>query len=145
MKIVLAGSRKVDPALLRTRLVEFLGSVPGDAVEVHLRRGVWTVPGKFEQVVARICRDMAGVTVVWHQPQLDEDRSGRASVYHRDIEMVEGADMVLLFFEPNEAVDGYSGTAHLMDKAIAAGVTVEAFSIDDDGNSVWIGGYDGRS
>lgn len=144
MKIVLAGSRKIEPTLLRSRLVEFLGSVHGDAVEVHLRRGVWTAPGKFEQTVARIAHDLGGITIVWHQPVLSDDHTGRASVYLRDIEMVEGADIVLLFFEPTEAVDGYSGTAHLMDKALMAGVTVEAFSVDEDGNVVWIGGYDGR-
>lgn len=145
MKLVLAGSRKVNPDFLRDRLETLLSSQAGP-IEVHLRRGLWAPVNPFEAMVEALVNGIAsvhgGLSVVYHTPHPDDHHPGRASVYLRDIAMVEGADLVLLFFDPQEAVHGYSGTAHLLDKALDAGVRVEAFSVDADGRTTWVGGYE---
>lgn len=147
MKIVLAGSRRIDASLLRTRLNRFLKATP-EKTEIHIRRGKWTPMGEFETLVSDLVLDMAirdrkEISTVIHTPEPTDERPGRASVYLRDIEMVEGADLVLLFFDPGEAVEGYSGTAHMLDKALDAGVPVEAYAVREDGSVQWIGGYEG--
>lgn len=147
MKFVLAGSRKIDPELLRQRIDALLAGAE-EPVEIHLRKGLWTPPNPFERMVADIveAKRQVGrlIWVVYHTPDPDEHHPGRASVYLRDIEMIEGSDLVLLFFDEYEAVHGYSGTAHLLDKALEAGVRVEAMTVDKEGRTHWLGGYDPR-
>lgn len=148
MKIVLAGSRRINSDTLRFRLVQLLKEAP-DGAEIHLRRGKWVPMGEFERLVSNIVLDLQiqehkKITTVFHVPEPTDSHPGRASVYLRDIEMIEAADIALLFFDPDEAVMGYSGTAHLLDKALDAGITVEAYTVDAEGRTHWIGGYEGE-
>lgn len=145
MKFVLAASRKIDPELLRDRVEALIEDAP-EPIQIHLRKGKWTILNPFEQMVSEIVtvKAEAGkwIWCVFHSPEPNEKHPGRSSVYLRDIEMVEGADFVLLFFDEDEAVYGYSGTAHLLDKALEAGVRVEAMTVDRKGRTHWLGGYD---
>jgi hypothetical protein len=58
------------------------------------------------------------------------------------MEMVERADLAILFFHPEEAEDGYSGTFHLLDKCLDVGRPVHAYTVDERGKVERFGAYD---
>lgn len=140
MKVVIAGSRRLPAGQAPRLLIRFLASLPDDAV-ILLRKGAFTEPGRFEIDVESLC-SILRLDWEWCMPHPTQETPGRASVYFRDIDMVERADLVLLFFVPEEATDGYSGTAHLLDKALAANRPVYAYSVDLKGTVERVGEYD---
>lgn len=54
--------------------------------------------------------------------------------FYRDIDMVQRADKVYAFFAPGQFMHG--GTAHVVSCALKAGVPVEAYELDEDGNVI---------
>jgi hypothetical protein len=97
--------------------------------------------GHFERDVA----DLAGILhldIEWWRPEPTATTVGRASVYVRDINMIEKADLVVLFFATDEALEGYGGTQHLLDKALDANRPVYAYIVDEYGNVSRFGEYD---
>jgi len=140
VKVAIAGSRRLPAGQAPRLLIRFLAALPADAT-ILLRKGIFIDPGRFEQDVANLCA-ILHLNQEWCIPEVTAETTGRAVVYHRDMSMVERADLVLLFFSPEEAVSGYSGTAHLMDKALDADRPVYAYTVADDGKVARVGEYD---
>lgn len=140
MRVAIAGSRRLPAGQAPRLLIRFLAALPADA-RILLRKGRFIDPNRFEQDVANLCA-ILHLEWDWFVPEITEESFGRAAVYHRDMNMVEAADLVLLFFSPEEAVSGYSGTAHLMDKSLDADRPVYAYTVADDGKVARIGEYD---
>lgn len=140
MKVVIAGSRRLGRGQAPRLLVMFLDSL-FDVDLVLLRSPMTDPPGPFEQDVAYLC-DMFGLKYEWIRPEPTADTPGRTSVYVRDMVMAEKADLMLLFFMADEAVEGYSGTSHLLYKALAADRPVYAYALDEQGKVTRVGEYD---
>jgi hypothetical protein len=140
MKVAIAGSRRLPRGHAPRLLIRFLAALPEDAV-ILLRRPMGSGGGRFEADVANLC-GVLHLDVEWFQPEPTDTTPGRSSVYVRDITMVEKADLVILFIHPDEVAGGYSGTMHLLDKALAANRPVYAYSVDDNGTIARVGDYD---
>jgi hypothetical protein len=140
VNVVIAGSRRLPAGQAPRLLIRFLAALPADAC-ILLRKGAYTEPGRFERDVENLC-SILHMDWEWCVPVPTGTTVGRAAVYYRDIEMVDRADLVLLFFSPDEAHDGYSGTAHLMDKALDAARPVYAYTVAEDGLVSRVGEYD---
>jgi len=140
MKIAIAGSRRLPAGQAPRLLVRFLAALPADAV-ILLRKGAYTEPGRFESDVENLC-SILHMWWEWCVPVPTGTTVGRAAVYYRDIEMVERADLVLLFLAAKDATDSHSGTGHLMDKALDAARPVYTYIVHDDGRVERFGEYD---
>lgn len=140
MKVAIAGSRRLPAGQAPRLLIRFLAALPVDTV-ILLRKGAYTEPGRFERDVENLC-SVLRMDWQWCIPDPSGTTVGRAAVYYRDIDMISRSDLVLLFFAPDEAHDGYSGTAHLMDKALDQDRPVYAYTVADDGKVTRVGEYD---
>jgi len=141
MKVAIAGSRRLPKGHAPRLLIRFLAALPEDAV-ILLRRPMGVgPPGMFEFDVGMICGNLR-LDTEWFQPEPTDVTRGRSSVYVRDIDMVEKADLVVLFFAADEVAEGYGGTQHLLDKALAANRPVYAYSVDEYGTIERVGDYD---
>ena len=140
MKVVIAGSRALPRGNAPRLLAAFFAKLD-DGDSVLIRTPVTGEPGPFERDVLALGR-LFDIPVETFTPEPTPVTPGRASVYVRDIEMIEKADLVLLFFTPDEAVEGYSGTAHLMDKALDADRPVYAYTVGGDGLVDRVGEHD---
>jgi hypothetical protein len=142
MKVAIAGSRRLPKGHAPRLLIRFLAALPEDAV-ILMRRPFkdtdW--PGPFEVDVQNLCRILR-LEVEWFHPEPTDTTRGRSSVYVRDIDMVEKSDLVILFFAADEVAEGYGGTQHLLDKALAANRPVYAYSVDEYGTIERVGDYD---
>jgi hypothetical protein len=140
MKVAIAGSRRLPKGHAPRLLIRFLAALPEDAV-ILLRRPMRDMPGIFETDVA-VLADILRLATEWFEPAPTDMTRGRSSVYVRDIDMVERADLVILFFAADEVAEGYGGTQHLLDKALAANRPVYAYSVDEFGTIDRVGDYD---
>jgi len=142
MKVAIAGSRRLPKGHAPRLLIRFLAALPEDAV-VMLRRpaSIDAMPGMFEMDVS-VLASVLQLDVEWVKPEPTDVTRGRSSVYVRDIDMVESADLVILFFAADEVAEGYGGTQHLLDKALAANRPVYAYSVDEFGTIERVGDYD---
>lgn len=138
--LAIAGSRRLPRGQAPRLLIRCLATLSDDST-VFLRSPVSSPPGTFEQDVANLCA-ILGLRHEWVIPDITDTTRGRASVYLRDITLVDKVDLVLLFFTPSEAHDGYSGTAHLLEKALDAARPVYAYTVADDGAVERVGEYD---
>jgi hypothetical protein len=109
---------------------------------ILLRRAMTAEPGEFERGVANLAH-VLHLEVQWGRPAPAETHPGRASVYYRDMLMVEQADFAVLFFTRMEHEGGYSGTMHLLDKCLDAGRPVHAYTVGHrTGEVERVGDYD---
>ena len=141
MKVAIAGSRRLPKGHAPRLLIRFLAALPEDAVILMRRPMGRGLGGKFEEDVLLLA-DILHLDVEWFQPAPTDLTRGRSSVYVRDIDMVEKADLVILFFAADEVAEGYGGTQHLLDKALAANRPVYAYSVDEFGTIERVGDYD---
>jgi hypothetical protein len=137
MKVAIGGSRKLPDGTAKRVLADFIENI-GKDVLIMVRSPMSRPPGAFEDQTA-VMAITKGLKVEYRRPKPTDAHPGRASVYLRDYDMVQDADLVVLFFTPDDAVSGYSGTAHLLDKALDAGVPVTAWMVYEDGSVVRIG------
>ena len=142
MKVAIAGSRRLPAGQAPRLLVRFLAALPEDAI-ILMRRpaSIDAMPGMFEIDVSGLA-SILHLDVEWFKPAPTDRHPGRAAVYYRDIEMVERADLVLLFLAAKDATDSHSGTGHLMDKALDAARPVYTYIVHDDGRVERFGEYD---
>lgn len=140
MRVVIAGSRALPGGQAPRLLIRFLAALSDDD-RVMLRRGANTPMAHFESDVVNLC-DLLHLTWDYWAPKPTEKNPGRVSVFIRDIEMIDKADLVLLFITPQEAEEGYSGTMHLMEKALDMDRPVYAYSVAEDGKVKLVGDYD---
>lgn len=141
MKVAIAGSRRLPKGHAPRLLIRFLAALPEDTI-ILMRRGMnGQVPGPFEFDVAMLCV-ILHLADEWFEPQPTATTRGRSSVYRRDIDMIEKADLVILFFAADEVAEGYGGTQHLLDKALDANRPCYAYSVDEFGAIDRVGEYD---
>lgn len=142
MNVIIAGSRSLGRGQAPRLLIRFLAALPEDAVLFLRRPGNEAMqPGPFELDTAAMA-SLLHLTIQWFPPIPTMDQVGRTSVYIRDITMAERADLGLLFFAEGEEAHGYSGTAHLMDKLLAAGRPTYAYGVTAKGSVYRVGEYD---
>jgi hypothetical protein len=141
MKVAIAGSRRLPKGHAPLLLVTFMAKLPDRSV-ILLRRSMgFDPPGAFEADVSMLAAFLR-FDVEWFRPEPTAMTTGRASVYRRDIEMVERSDLVILFFAADEVAEGYGGTQHLLDKALDANRPCYAYSVDEFGTIDRVGEYD---
>jgi hypothetical protein len=63
----------------------------------------------------------------------------RGDVFRRDMELVDDADAVTAFFDPNAIMEG--GTAHIVEVALRKGKPVEVWTVED-GELVRVGEHE---
>lgn len=81
-------------------------------------------PGKFEQAMNEMAR-VLWMSVEWFRPDLE---LGAGAVFHRDIDMVKSADLVLAYFSGPVII---GGTAHVVQAAIDFDTPVFAYGLDN--------------
>jgi nucleoside 2-deoxyribosyltransferase len=80
---------------------------------------------------------MLNIPVEWFRPK----PGGRDEVFHRDIEMVSHADVVICVFSEDQPMEG--GTAHIVEKAQDRHVPVYAYTFDaNSGHWARLGEWD---
>lgn len=129
MKMIVAGSHSLPPGSSSFAFPIIDALTPEDTV--LLRSPKYSEPAHFEHIIAAYCR-YRNVPFKFVQPEPTEDAPGRVSVYLRDVEMVNEADGALLFFSPNDAITGSSGTMHVLEKALDAEIRTDAFVVQTD-------------
>ena len=134
MRVLVAGSRSLPSGTAPRALLTFLARLPPEC-PVLLRAPVSGHSGRFEEDVEAVCRILS-VPVEWRRPNLAETH-GRASVYARDIGMVEDADLVVLFLDGRDAEEGYSGTYHLYERALEADRPLYVWRVDTGVYTRW--------
>jgi len=140
MKIVIAGSRGLPRGQAPRLLARFLASIPEDSA-ILLRRAKGGSRGIFENDAYMLAR-LLDLSPEWREPVPTPEHPGRVSVYIRDLKMIEEADLVLLFLTPGAARDGYSGTMHLLEKALDANRPMYTWVVDESGKVSRWGEYD---
>lgn len=130
VKIAIAGSRKLPQGAAYLALVKFLVQHTTDTILV--RCAVSGDMGDFETDVVDICETLH-MAYEGRSPDV-ASTPGRASVFRRDIELVEEADLTLIYIAEADLEEGYSGTYHLWEKALDGDRPVYAwtFSADPD-------------
>jgi hypothetical protein len=123
VNLALAASRDVNLVWAVSAALVVLNKMP-KGTTVLLRRPRSGNPQSFETMVSAGAR-AEGLHVDWFSPP--EDVAGRASVFLRDIAMIERADILLAFFSPGREGDG--GTAHLAEKAVDRGIPVWTYLV----------------
>lgn len=129
LNIALAGSRTLPRKFAYKWVEGILMALPEDSA-VIMRRGLSTDINPFENDCYSMCKAM-GMHVIWARPNPSK---GRASVYTRDLEMVQRSDVVALFVSKQDVEMGYSGTFHLFEKAMDENKPVYAWSVSRDGS-----------
>lgn len=140
MRVVIAGSRRLPRGHAPRLLIRFLAALPDDAV-ILMRSPMGKRPGIFESDVSALA-SILHMPVEWFEPVPTSMTPGRASVYRRDIEMIESSDLVILFFAHDEVAEGYGGTQHLLDKALDIDRPVYAYGVDEYGSVDRVGEHD---
>lgn len=84
---------------------------------------------QFEFAVHLACTVLS-IPVVLFKPEA----GGREMTFHRDIEMVGDADLVVCVFPDHAPMEG--GTAHVVEKAQDKGVPVYSFTYDAEKDSL---------
>lgn len=141
MKVIIAGSRRLPRGQAPRLLLHLLGALAKEEGNHVLLRSGLKYMGEFERDVMHLC-EILHLDWTYRKPAPTPEAPGRASVYVRDIEMVEQADLAILFFTPDDAEEGYSGTFHLLDKCLDVGRPVHAYTVDDAGKVERFGDYD---
>lgn len=142
MRVAIAGSHSIGRGQAPRLVVRLLASLP-DRSTVLLRHPLDGPPGVFEQDTATVAK-ILGLGIEWFRPSPGATKPGRASVFHRDMQMIERSDVVFLFFHRRDvpAGDRYGGTVHLLDKALDANRPVYAYAISEEGLIERVGEYD---
>ena len=133
MKLVIVAERSIGTPYLSvvSMIARIVLREPG--MEVAIRASLDNVPaspveGAMSEV-ARIC----DAILVQYTPQVG-GKDSRANIYHRDYQLVTGADLVVAFF--SEGSDMGGGTGHVVKAAIDRGVATMAYSVNLEGHVV---------
>ena len=67
----------------------------------------------------------------------------RGGAYVRDLNLINDADKIIAIFAPDRVMEG--GTGHIVNKALDERKEVEAYTIDEQGELVLVGGNNPRT
>lgn len=99
-----------------------LAELPLDA-RVALRAPLRGNPGAIEDLTEQLAVSLS-IPVDWFIPT---PGAGSAGTIDRDYRMVEGSELVLVYFHPDHVMDPDTGTGRLARIAVDAGKAIEAF------------------
>lgn len=136
-KTVIVGTSNmwVNPAIISSLVALILSTTQETTIAVRGPRGKDETASNLENA-AIIFASKTGRPTEVYRPTGD-----RATVYERDFRLVEGADMVVAYFDPGSVMDG--GTGHVVKAAMDRQIKVEAYTTNDDGELELVGSDDG--
>lgn len=127
MRILIAGSRSIQR--VPDHLMHFIRVLVSGADVINLRRPQTITDrapiGHVELAAAGACAELH-VQTKWWMPEPSDRTRGRVSVFVRDIDIVAGSDLVVAILDP--LYDEYSGTNHIVEKALDQAVPVYVFT-----------------
>ena len=128
MKTAIVGSTDFSPPVL-LKLVQ-------DAKGIILTRQTkaWGV----DQFVRASCEYLGREFTVY-----DTEGPSRGGAFVRDLKLINDADKIIALFHPGRVMEG--GTGHIVNKALDERKEVEAYTIDDEGDLVLVGGHNPRT
>jgi hypothetical protein len=127
MKTAIVGSTGFSPPVLMT----LLQSTPGIILTRQTKS--WGV----DQFIQTACEMLGREYTVY--PMAGPSRGG---AFVRDLVLLNDADKVIAVFDPDKVMEG--GTAHIVNKALDERKEVEAYTVDDEGELVLVGGNNPR-
>lgn len=71
------------------------------------------------------------------------DGPARGGSFVRDLNLINDSDRIIAVFDPERVMEG--GTGHIVNKALDERKEVEAYTVDDSGELVLVGGYNPRT
>lgn len=115
-RVIVCGSRNVDPGKARSVICARLAELPGTVTIVHgAARGVDRIAGQEAEKLGLLLDVFPA----------DWERDGKAAGFIRNQKMVDaGADLVLAFWDGSSA-----GTQHTITRAGEAGIPVEVIAL----------------
>jgi hypothetical protein len=128
VKTAIVGSTGFSPPVLMT-LVQ---STPG--IILTRQTKTWGV----DQFVQAACEYMGREFTVYKM-----EGPSRGGAFVRDLALLNDADKVIALFAPDKVMEG--GTAHIVNKALDERKEVEAYTVDDEGELVLVGGHNPRT
>lgn len=136
--LVIVGSTDlwVTPEIVSIVLGKVAATDAIDTLGVRVPRGSDEPSTMLEKFVAQIGPDLGRVVT-----RCRASTNKRGDVYRRDYEMVQNARNVLAFFAPDQEMEG--GTGHVVQAALARGVPVEAYRLNETGSPELLGSDDG--
>lgn len=127
MKTAIIGSTGFAPPVVMTLVQE----TPGIILTRDTK--AWGV----DQFVRASCEYLGREFTVYKA-----DGPSRGGAFLRDLNLIRDADRIIALFSPARIMEG--GTAHVVNKALDEKKEVEAYTIDDTGELVLVGGHNPR-
>lgn len=127
MKTAIVGSTGFSPPVLMT----LLQSTPGIILTRQTKS--WGV----DQFIQTACVYLGREQIVYSM-----EGPSRGGAFVRDLVLLNAADKVIAVFAPDRIMEG--GTAHIVNKALDERKEVEAYTVDDEGELVLVGGNNPR-
>lgn len=135
MKALIAGNYSVAVDIdMANHVLREMASLPIDA-EILLRLPQRGAPGPVEALVESLARPL-GLKASWRIPT---PGSGREGTIERDFQMVDEADMVIVYFDAGHVMDPERGTTRLVEHALSAQKPVHAYAPQGEGEPVFVG------
>jgi len=128
VKTAIVGSTGFSPPVLMTLVQETKGTI--------LTRNTkeWGVDQFVQAACAYLGRDFTVYKV---------DGPARGGAFIRDLNLINDSDRIIAIFSPDKVMEG--GTGHIVNKALDERKEVEAYTVDDSGELVLVGGYNPRT
>lgn len=128
--IAIVGSRDLWPIpSVASAVLNILISNPGEVFAIRCNREKVNASGT-EDLVERIAARLHMNTIQWPPQAPTHPAGGRSQTYLRDTAMVARCWAVHAFFSPGELMSG--GTGHVAAVALRAGISLTAYSIDNN-------------
>jgi hypothetical protein len=88
---------------------------------------------------------VAGLCLMYGHPceMYSMEGPSRGGAYVRDLNLINDADKIIAIFAPDRVMEG--GTGHIVNKALDERKEVEAYTIDEQGELVLVGGNNPRT
>jgi hypothetical protein len=128
MKTAIVGSTGFVPPVL----LDLVVTTPGIILTRKTKQfGV-------DQFVCAACEHLGKEFTVY-----DVEGPSRGGAFVRDLTLINDADKIIALFDPERVMEG--GTGHIVNKALDERKEVEAYTVDDSGELVLVGGYNPRT
>jgi hypothetical protein len=128
VKTAIVGSTGFSPPVL----LKLIQDTPGIILTRKTKQ--WGV----DQFVSAVCLYQGRDFTVY-----DNEGPSRGGAFVRDLALLNDADKVIALFAPDRVMEG--GTAHIVNKALDERKEVEAYTVDDQGELVLVGGHNPRT
>ena len=128
MKVAIVGSTGFAPPILFQLIQDTEGII------LTRRTKSWGI----DQFVRATCEYLGREFTVY-----EVEGPARGGAFVRDLNLINGADKIIALFAPDKVMEG--GTGHIVNKALDERKEVEAYTVDDNGDLVLVGGHNPRT